>query len=370
MSQKRKSGLQRGLSEIVEKQTAPVEDKSRLSRGLIDKFSEPREPSSVVPTPATQSTLRTHSTQGTQGRKSPAKSLPPQPTAQPVAPARDFMKVANSIGREAVPAGIFTGKGKQIYDYLYSKTRGAITPVRSAQLTRKEIMLGAHIGSDKTLRENLLRLRHAGLINWDGSENVGAHAGNLYTVYLPEEIKERLATLGTQGTLGSYGQFLPTVPSVESTLGTQGLSVDTEATSGGPKTLNKTKDRSDDEALADFNSIFRKLTADLTGREPSKADAARWRELAEVITAEARIAAARTTVSNVPAFLAEHLRRRLWKIDKRQAQAEGRELPDQAVSAPSESPQNCPDCKGSGWWYPQGQEKGVAKCRHERLASG
>lgn len=370
MSQKRKSGLQRGLSEIVERQTAPVEDKSRLSRGLIDKFSEPRESSPAIPTTATQSTQRTHSTQGTQGRKSPTKPLPPQPTAQPVAPARDFMKVANSIGREAVPAGVFTGKGKQIYDYLYSKTRGAITPVRSAQLTRKEIMMGAHIGSDKTLRENLLRLRHAGLINWDGSENVGAHAGNLYTVYLPEEAKERLATLGTQGTLGRYGQFLPIVPSVESTLGTQGLSVEDEATSGEPKTFNKTKDRSDDEALADFNSIFRKLTADLTGRDPSKADAARWRELAEVIAAEARIAAARTTVSNVPAFLAEHLRRRLWKIDKRQAQAEGRELPDQAASTPAESPQNCPDCKGSGWWYPQGQEKGVAKCRHERLASG
>lgn len=28
---------------------------------------------------------------------------------------------------------------------------------------------------------------------------------------------------------------------------------------------------------------------------------------------------------------------------------------------------NCPDCKGSGFWYPDGMEKGVKKCRHEKL---
>lgn len=30
---------------------------------------------------------------------------------------------------------------------------------------------------------------------------------------------------------------------------------------------------------------------------------------------------------------------------------------------------NCPDCSGSGFWYPEGVEKGVAKCRHTRLVS-
>jgi hypothetical protein len=27
----------------------------------------------------------------------------------------------------------------------------------------------------------------------------------------------------------------------------------------------------------------------------------------------------------------------------------------------------CPDCGGSGWWYPQGHEKGAAQCKHTRL---
>jgi hypothetical protein len=31
---------------------------------------------------------------------------------------------------------------------------------------------------------------------------------------------------------------------------------------------------------------------------------------------------------------------------------------------------NCPDCQGSGFYYPQGIEKGVAKCKHERLSEG
>lgn len=29
----------------------------------------------------------------------------------------------------------------------------------------------------------------------------------------------------------------------------------------------------------------------------------------------------------------------------------------------------CPDCHGTGFWYPKGQEAGVAKCKHERLSS-
>jgi len=29
----------------------------------------------------------------------------------------------------------------------------------------------------------------------------------------------------------------------------------------------------------------------------------------------------------------------------------------------------CPDCKGSGWWYPKGERNGVAKCKHEQLKS-
>ncbi|MDQ3753464.1 MAG: hypothetical protein M3371_01875 [Acidobacteriota bacterium] len=42
MSRKRKSGLQQGLSEIIAKQTAPVERKQTTSASLLEKFREPQ----------------------------------------------------------------------------------------------------------------------------------------------------------------------------------------------------------------------------------------------------------------------------------------------------------------------------------------
>jgi hypothetical protein len=280
------------------------------------------------------------------------------------------MKVANSINRAAMRSGAFKGKSKQIYDYLYERTRGAIVPVRTVCLTRKEMMNGAHIGSDKTLRENLRHLRVIGLLDWN--EQTGVHEGNEYTVYLPEEAQETLVTQSTlyPGYPGYPGYFLPRVPRVVSTQGTQGTIALNSYTSEESKTLFKTSTERDDDdaALAGLVASLKKAAKDVTGKETSLAESDRWRELAEVLVAEMKIAAARTTVSSAPAFLAEHLRRRLWKIDKKQARAEGKELPDQATTVPpTEDSKGCQDCSGSGWWYPNGPERGVAKCRHERL---
>ena len=143
-------------------------------------------------------------------------------------------------------------------------------------------------------------------------------------------------------------------------------------TSGDSKTSFKTNtERSDDDdaALAGLSESLKSATKEITGKDLSPTDKERWREVADVLVAELKIAAARTTISSVPAFLAEHLRRRLWKIDKKQAHAEGRELPDETVSqVPSLDASKCPDCAGSGWWYPDGETKGVARCKHEKLA--
>src|SRR5215208_1608238 len=138
-----------------------------------------------TPLPSTKPTTGTGGIAGTPGTPGTGSTLP-------VAPVRDFMKVANSIHREAAPAGVFKGKGKLIYDYLYSRTRGAIVPTRSVQVSWREIMKAASIGSDKTLREQLKFLRTAGLVTWEWSE--GSQGGSVYTVFLPEE------TTGTPGT--------------------------------------------------------------------------------------------------------------------------------------------------------------------------
>jgi hypothetical protein len=281
---------------------------------------------------------------------------------QPVVPVRDYMKVANSIHREAVPAGLFKGKSKLIYDYLYSRTRGAVVPARTVQVSRREIMDKAGIGSDKTIRENLLHLRSVGLISWGGS--IGAQGGNTYTVYLPEEAlatQATLTTLGSLGTPGSPGQFLPTVAEVENTQGSQGLSVENNNTSGGSKTSFKTNtEKDDDEALA----LLRAAVKDATGKDVS---ASSFKELDELLATEFRIAAGRTTVSSGPAFIVEHMRRRLWKKDRRQVEEEGKMAGESQKTEMKVDASKCPNCFGTNYYYPNGYEKGVAKCRHEKL---
>jgi hypothetical protein len=365
MSQKRKRGLQSGLSEIVARQTAPLPDKSKESSGLIAKFREqPQESGSTLPV------------EKSNRQRTPRTARTPRTPPTSISPERDYTKVANSIVREAVAGGHFTGKSKQLYDFLYQRTRGAVVPVRSVRITKPKMMAGSSIGSERTLLKNLSHLKIIGLIKVDVTD--GEHRGNEYTVFLPEEADlpdeptpRTPRTPPTAADLRHAPQKVGTVPPVESGVRGVGLSVVESTTSETPKTssLRPPATTDDDEAFALFAREFSKAVLETTGKNPSKADAVKWQEVADVLIAEMKIAAARTTVSSVPSFLAEHLRRRLWKMDKKQARAEGRELPDQTVTsaAPIEQAKDCPDCGGSGWWYPNGLEHGVARCKHARL---
>lgn len=137
---------------------------------------------------------------------------------------------------------------------------------------------------------------------------------------------------------------------------------------GEASSSNQNRRADDDEAFAEFVGLLRESAREITGRQPSAAESAKWRELAEVLVTELRIAAGRTTVSSAPAFLAEHLRRRLWKLENRkQPPAGAGEAEAGGQTATREEARECPDCFGAGMYYPGGFEKGVAKCKHERL---
>jgi hypothetical protein len=229
------------------------------------------------------------------------------------------------------------------------------------------------IGAKVTLEQNLRRLGTAGLVS---IKTIGGiQGGNEYTVYLPEE-----ATLPStpprHPSPPSSGQNLGPLAALETSPPSLGLSVDVTDGSGNVNTLIKTNREIDDDAaagvaLSDAARVFGEVTRKLTGKALNPAERERWAELARVLVAELEIAAARTTVSSVPSFLAEHLRRRLWKMDKKQAAREGKELPDESlIAVPSEDARGCPDCRGSGWWYPEGVDKGVAKCKHSNLQKG
>jgi hypothetical protein len=213
-----------------------------------------------------------------------------------------------------------------------------------------------------TVDAALERLENVGLIAVKPS--IGSLTGNEYEVFTPEEASTSTSSIASSSRITQKVDELD-VPESSSTSTIQLI----ENSEGWerPNTSFKTKDiNTDDEALAEFAAAVRKTVKEITGKELSKAEAARWAEVAEVLMTELKIAAGRTTVSSVPAFLAEHLRRRLWKKEKRQIEAEAAEqrtpAPGQKVDASS-----CPDCFGTGMFYPEGFDKGVARCPHSKL---
>jgi hypothetical protein len=326
-----------------------------------DDLIKPEETPATPVTPVTPVTVVTPVTSVT-----PVEQL--SHPAGDAAPKRDFARVANSVVRDAIPAGLFTGKGKQLYDYLYSQTRGAIVPKRSTRIPTDKVMSGAGM-TRHTYRAHLQRLMSSGLVKVE--EKAGTHGGNLFTVFLPEEIgidKENRGDRGDRGDTGVTVQDLHMVQGSEVDRGDRGLSSNDSAVYSQSKTSFKTIEKNtDDDAARRFLNNLQQAERELTGKISTNSET--WNELAELLVTELKIAAARTTVSNVPAFLTEHLRRRLWKVDKLKATEIAASQIEQGSQPPlSEAQQrSCPDCAGTNFWYPDGPDKGVARCRHAKL---
>lgn len=302
----------------------------------------------------------------------PTPRTPPTPPTSPtdathptyaISPERDFTKVPNSLSRDVVPAGHFVGKSKQLYDCLYQRTRGAIVPTRSLAISKPDLMDASGIGSERTLLKNLTHLKAIGLVRVAYTD--GRHEGNTYEVFTPEEAGLRTPptppTPPTSLTPRHARVELPPVPPVESGVRGVGSEPLESTVSGSPKTFIKDLRNTDDDERVPRPLV--EAERELTGRNVS---ADKWGEVWEVLITEFRIAAGRTTVSSAPAFFAEHLRRRLWKTDKKQLAANSEEPAAQNSTTVVDS-KNCPDCFGTGMYYPEGFDKGVARCGHEKL---
>jgi hypothetical protein len=286
---------------------------------------------------------------------------------KPIAPERDFNRRPNSLERDALPKGLFPGTSKKLYDALYLRTRGAVVPVRSIQATRAEVMRWAGIGGLNTFLSHIKHLTNIGLIV--RQFEIGNKEGAIYEVRIPEELNStqldstQLNSTQLNSTPDRVHDSTQKMMRVESS-----QSIDMITTSEMPKTSFKTKEENfDDEATRHFVEIFRQAERELTGKASTITD--KWNELAELLVTELKIAAARTTVSNVPAFLTEHLRRRLWKVDKVRATEIAIEPEQGSMTLTDEERRSCPDCAGTNFWYPEGPDKGVAKCKHSKLIS-
>ena len=332
--------------------------------------SESVKPEATMPSQTSQPSMTSQTRHTRQSKQEETKTPAPLAEEVPVSPVRDYTKVANSIRREAVPAGLFKGKSKQLYDGLYGLTRGAVVPTRTIRISRPRLMKLAHIGSRVTFDANVEHLRAVGLI--EVRVVTGEHEGNEYEVFIPEELEERLSMPSQTSltSMTSHAQKLDRLVCLETSQTRHTSSVENTGGYDTPKTSFKTiEEKFDDEAFAPLVAQLREAARELTGKEPGAAEADRWRELAELLVLELKIAAGRTgSVSSVPAFLTEHLRRRLWKKEKRQIEEEGKSGAGARRAGGEVDASKCPDCFGTGMWYPEGFEKGVARCRHESLA--
>jgi len=276
---------------------------------LTESVNKPNKQNAAT-LPLSMPSQTSQSTLPTQTRHSQSSS-PPSFITAPIAPERDFTRVANSITREAVPAGVFKGKSKHLYDCLYRLTRGAVVPSRSVRISRPKLMKAAGIGSRVTFDTNISHLCQVGLI--EVRSIVGEHDGNEYTVYIPEERSFTLASMTGQASHTRYGHELDRPVSLETsqtshtTSPTESMSLDVANTF-----QNTTTD--DDDGINTFAGIIRVASSALIGQNLPKSDVERdrWRDLALLLSEELKRAAERAgQISSVPAFFAAHLRRRL-----------------------------------------------------------
>ncbi len=232
-------------------------------------------------------------------------------------PSRNFTKFTNSIVQDAIPEKYFRGQSKHTYDVLYQHTRGAVKPIRQIQLTKSELMKLTGL-SDKTVQTHIKYLKAAGLImNYPLH---GSHRGWVYEIYIPQELEKLdLEDPGkVESSMVKSGKHFTWETMKNLTLLDHTNPVENKDTYGFPKTSSKTNTKNDDdsarvrEAFAALTSRLDAAVTKLTGRGVSKNDAENWGTLADLLILEMEAAASRTeTISSVPAFLTEVLRRKL-----------------------------------------------------------
>ncbi len=249
---------------------------------------------------------------------------------QPVAPVKNFQKVSNSIAKQAIPAGVFkSGKSKELYDVLYSLTRGAFNPARTVRISKPKLQKLAGIGAPQTLSQGLMHLQLVGLVKIVSEAPGGKHEGHEYEVFLYEEPLTGVTPL----TPVSGVRNLPYLPPLESNPSYPSLSVENKSSSETAKTSSlKTNAKDDDEEAAAFSELNEKLAKaakKITGKNVSKKEAKKWSDLADLLILELEVAARRTGgVSSVPAFLTEVLRRQFFASRLRPAAKDSKIKPD------------------------------------------
>lgn len=260
---------------------------------------------------------------------------------QPTSPVRDFTKTPNSIGRSVMAKGLFKGKSKQIYDFLWTASRGSINPSRIVKKTHGEIQSGTGIGSLNTIKNGLKYLEQIGLIRKTSA--VGEATGNTYETFTPEEVNltDQVSPDRPVSSVSSVSQKMvqPVRPETGRTNLTQ-VVLESDNYSHS-KTSFKDKSKNDDDS-ARVNEAFSVLAKRLddavnriTGKGVSEAEAEKWGTLADLLILELEVAASRADgVSSVPTFLTEILRRQFFASRQKQSSGKSAKTKTDTVGKP------------------------------------
>jgi hypothetical protein len=274
-----------------------------------------------------------------------------------------------------------TASEAQVYSVMYRET--VSKNMRERHFGPTELMKKTGIRSDRTIRRAIDGLLAKLSIEITAYAE-GSPLGPRYRVHKPKDIEQRRKAAGLEIDQFTKRITTPVGTPVTTPVATgdknyRGTGVantpvtgveiagvykylndhlGTQPTTGGSSSNDP---RADDEAFA---KSLREVERELTGKA-SPAEA--WDQFFDLIVTELRIASARAdSISSVPAFLTEHLRRRLFKRSRDEMEGQGRAALETPATQPVDA-SKCPDCGSTGWWYPHGPEKGVARCAHTKL---
>jgi hypothetical protein len=230
-----------------------------------------------------------------------------------------------------------TASEKSVYSVMYRET--VSKAISERHFGFKELSQKTGIRSDKTIRvaiDGLIEKLSIEIVTYQH----GSPLGPRYRVYDPKEIVRRRKTVGMEIDAQSKKIIrTPVGTGVGTGVSTGGKSdgrtpaKDTPVTgvestgayinAFNPLNLKGTID--DDEPAALILRVLQDVEREVTG---TTGNAQRWLEPLGIICAELRLAASRSPViSSAPAFLAEHLRRRLGKAERQATQPAGGQTP-------------------------------------------
>lgn len=183
MSQKRKSGLQRGLSEIVASQTAVTQEKARQSADLISRFAEPK------PVSTRGVTIKSIPPPGRPGDGTPAHVTPRiiKPKAEDVPHARPSPRLGEIVKEEHGYYPTFNDISDQLVPELKLDAYEQVVLYRMYRLSRgwqKDTCVVGHtkLANSTNLSRSTVQKTVAKLLERELIENLGDR-GNDGTEY-------------------------------------------------------------------------------------------------------------------------------------------------------------------------------------------